>query len=282
MSLSPLVILGCGYAGTALARLALQRGHTVFATVRDASQASSLTFLGVKVTVSPVLSPSTVLRLVHPDTLVAVCFPPDNRTDALIAPVVSRARAVVYLSSTAVYGEEKLVTASTLAAPTTPTALARFSAESHWLRHGAVSLRSAGIYGPFRGLHRRLIAGTLTAPDDPLRIVSRVHVADLATVTLAALHFAPRESAWPIADLTPVPQSEVIDWLVAHHGLPPALPRTLSAEHKTAETLRHHRVIDPTQTLAVTNTTLRFAGYREGFNHCLSVEGVTPKPQPHG
>ena len=71
--------------------------------------------------------------------------------------------------------------------PSEPRAAARLEAERIYLDLGATILRAAGIYGPGRGLHRRIIAGTFHLPGTGENTVSRIHVTDLAHAHVMAL-----------------------------------------------------------------------------------------------
>lgn len=267
---APLVILGCGFTGAAAARLARGAGREVRATLRHEDGADRLRAIGVDVRVTPSLDVDDVRERVGDGADVLVCFPPDGATDARVAPGARRARAVAYVSTTGVYGERTgRIDGATPTDPSTEKARARLDAESRWRDQGAVVLRAAGIYGPWRGLHRRLLRGDFRAPGDGSRVVSRVHVDDLAAVALGALANAPRGGAWPVADATPVPQGDVIAWLCARLGLP--LPPSVPLD-EAPETLRHDRSVDPSDALRAAGVALRFPSYREGFEHCLAVE----------
>src|SRR6266545_922060 len=103
-----LVVLGCGYVGTAAALQALRENITVIATMRNAEHAAALASRGITTFTLPDLTrnPDQIQTLVH-DTTVLVAFPPDGVTDAAIAAKLSSARAVVYISTTGVYGEAR-------------------------------------------------------------------------------------------------------------------------------------------------------------------------------
>src|SRR5262249_40147588 len=98
------------------------------------------------------------------DAPVLVAFAPDGRTDAALAPALARAR-VVYVSTTGVYGRARgHVDETTAVDPSEPRAADRLAAERAYRDLGATVLRAAGIYGPWRGLHRRLLGGDFKIP----------------------------------------------------------------------------------------------------------------------
>ncbi len=271
----PVTILGCGFTGLALARLARAQGRAVRATLRDPSRTEALVALGVEVRATPRLEPEALTDWLD-GAGVAVCFPPDGHTDAALAPCLGRAAGLVYLSSTGVYGARRgLIDASTPAAPDDPRGQLRLAAEALYRAQGATVLRAAGIYGPGRGLHLRLLRGDFRAPDDPHKVVSRIHVDDLAALCLAALD-APRVpggTAWPVADEGPTPQAEVIAALCAWMGLP--LPPVVAVS-EAPPTLRHDRSVDGRAVCRALGVGLRFPTWREGFRHCLDVDAPRP------
>ncbi len=118
---------------------------------------------------------------VDESTWVVVTFPPDGVTDRAVARGVVRAAAVVYVSSTGVYGDVRGdVDDETPVRGTSARATARLGAEATWRDVGAVVVRAPGIYGPERGVHVRLARGTFRIPGDGTSFVSRIHVDDLA------------------------------------------------------------------------------------------------------
>ena len=131
-------------------------------------------------------------------------------------------------------------------------------------------LRAAGIYGPWRGLHRRVLEGRHALPDGGNRVVSRVHVDDLAAIMDACLARGLRGETFVVADACPVPQREAVAWLCERLGV--ETPGSATGE-AVPETLRHDRAVVSARALAATGVTLRYPGYREGFEDCLLREG---------
>lgn len=263
-----LVVLGGGFTGGAAGRLALARGQRVVATTREAARAAALRAEGVDARVLPALDRAAIAALVAPGDAVLATFPPDGVTDAAVTAALPGDVRAVYISTTGVYGARRgRIDAETPVDPSAPRAGLRLAAESLWLGRGAVVLRAAGIYGPGRGLHRRLREGSFRLPDDPAKVVSRIHVDDLAALCLAALDGSIRGRAYPVADDAPVPQAEAVAWLVARMGV---APPPLVATGEAPETLRHDRSVDSGAVRSALGVTLRFPSYREGFADCLA------------
>lgn len=266
-----LVILGCGFTGIAAARLWLDAGGRVVGTTRSSARAESLAQMGIDVRVVPRFDMETGLSLINEKTSVLVTYPPDAETDRAILPLLSRAHAAVYISSTGVYGHASgQIDESTPVDLTEPRAALRFAAEQLARAAGAVVLRAAAIYGPGRGLHLRLARGEHRIADGGRSVVSRIHVEDLARFCIAALKRGPKGDVFVVADDTPVPQAEVITWLCEKLGVP--LPTEIPREQLPA-TLQNDRRIDARKIQQVLRVSLRFPNYREGFTNCFEVEG---------
>jgi nucleoside-diphosphate-sugar epimerase len=273
-----LLILGCGFTGGEVARRAITSGKHVIATTRSPDRAADLRRMGVVVHVAPGLDHASVAAIVEPGAEVLVAFAPDGHTDAEIAPALKGAGRVVYVSTTGVYGSARgRVDESTPLDPSEPRARDRIAAERVYLDLGATVLRAAGIYGPGRGLHRRILAGDFRVPGDGSNVVSRVHVSDLARIVLEVLASPPekmRGEIFVVADDTPVPQSEAVRWLCDRLGTP--VPAS-SPIDQVAQSLRHDRSVDNARIKRALSYRFEFPSYREGFAACLAAEAINPR-----
>ena len=271
----PLLILGCGFTGMEAARQALASGQVVAGTSRAVEKLGELRALGIHAEWAPELNADAVHARLLPGARVLVTFAPDGVTDAKVAPALAGHR-IVYISTTGVFGGARgKVDESTPVDATNPRAAARLAAEALYQQQGAVVLRAAGIYGPWRGLHRRLLAGTYRIPAAGSNVVSRIHVADLAALARSVLDagdeiFArTRGRAFVVADDAPVPQIEALEWLC--HELGVALPPS-SPLDEVPVTLRHDRAVDNRAIKALLRFQLAYPSYREGFAACLRAE----------
>jgi nucleoside-diphosphate-sugar epimerase len=261
MAFSRLLVLGCGYVGTAVARAGRARALDVTVTLRDEAPAPPLRAAGFTVLVATELD-ARVGDHAYPDTHVVVAFPPDGRTDARVAPALAGAASIAYVSSTGVYGDRRGVIDDTtpIPAPVGERAQRILDAEALYRAAGATILRCPGIYGPERGLHRRILRGEHRIPGDGSRTLSRIHVSDLAELLLAAS--AMRGETFVVGDLEPAPHIEVVRFVCESYGvpLPPSVP--LGDVH---DTLRADRHVDASRALDRLGVKLRFPDYRIGM-----------------
>jgi nucleoside-diphosphate-sugar epimerase len=172
------------------------------------------------------------------------------------------AASIAYVSSTGVYGDRRGVIDDTtpIPAPVGERAQRILDAEALYRAAGATILRCPGIYGPERGLHRRILRGEHRIPGDGSRTLSRIHVSDLAELLLAAS--AMRGETFVVGDLEPAPHIEVVRFVCESYGvpLPPSVP--LGDVH---DTLRADRHVDASRALDRLGVKLRFPDYRIGM-----------------
>jgi nucleoside-diphosphate-sugar epimerase len=271
-----LTILGCGFLGRALARRALDARKHVVGTVRTADDARALESLGVEAHAVGSLAADAVRDLVRGGDLV-VAYPPDGATDARLTAVDLRARRIVYVSSTGVYGDARGdVDEATPEAPDAARGRARLEAESRWRSRGAIAIRAAGIYGPGRGIHQRLANAAFRIPGDGANTVSRIHVDDLAALIECALARAKPGSVYVAADDAPVPQIEAVRFVCALLGI--AEPPHVAIED-ASETLRHDRHVRNARAKRDLGWVLRYPSYREGFRAVMEADGLIPVDQ---
>ncbi len=256
------LVLGAGYTGTRVARLAAARGLRVTCTVRSDERASALRAEGHVVLQATALDAAMVQAELSPDTLVVVCFPPDGSTDARIAPALTAALGIRYVSTTGVYPSElSRIDQDTPAAANPSPAYARvLAAEASYRAQGAVVLRCPGIYGRERGLHVRVVEGKHRLAGLGDNVTARIHVDDLAVLLLARPEL--RDRTYVVGDGGTETQREVVAWICAEYGVPfpPSAPAA-----DVHPSLRTSRRIDPSAALRELGVTLRYPSFREGM-----------------
>lgn len=240
------LILGCGYVGSALARALVADGVSVTATTRSPEGFARIAQLGATPLAMDVTAPETLQPLTDlaPDVVFDLVRPQRTGEDrytvwgtrnVVQTLAASPPRAVIYLSSTSVYGRRSGAETdeSTPVDPVSPVGLARAEAETHYQNAFAQQAlpvricRVPGIYGPGRTLRRRLESGAYRRLDEDLW-VSRIHVDDLVTGLVAAWHRGVAGRTYLLCDDEPVTGKEYAELTASLLGL--QMPPTVNRE----------------------------------------------------
>lgn len=237
----PLLIVGCGYSGEAIARAALREGRVVWGTTRDTAKALQLAARGIEPVLVDFERDATLPALPDAaawDVVISLAPEPTKTPHALLERALSwlgerRVRKVVYLSATSVFGGGggDWVDDATVAAPNTTRGQLRLQAEQRVAAWGAeraietLSLRLPGIYGPNRTTLPRLRDGSYRIYNEALWS-NRIFVDDIAAATLFGLAHEGLTGAVIACDSAPSPITDVVAFTCAQHGLaqPPLAP----------------------------------------------------------
>lgn len=266
------LIAGCGYVGTAAAKLFAQEGWEVTGWTRTDSSAGrgkgaiALRVVDIRdlesvrrhafaaeVVVHCASSGGDSYRRVYRDGTanLAVCFP---------------AARLIFTGSTSVYSQTdgSSVTEESATEPDSENAKILLEAEKIVLDNDGVVLRVAGIYGPGRSFLLRTVINRDAISGD--RFVNQVHRDDIASAIL----FLTRSRAvnppriFNVVDDTPAPRAEILQWLSSRLGLP--LSNSPSSAHTKGRRSNKR----------VSNAKLRALGwaptypsYREGFERSV-------------
>ena len=301
----PYLLLGGGYTASRLARRLLERGARVRVTRRTpAGAAATGAALGpaADVRVADLTEPAGLRALIEPGAIVVHSAPPastpvgaqggasvEARVLDLLAAVETRlvevlaaagARRLIYLSSTGVYPPSAGAWIDEDVEPEPAGAIGRrrLAAERALLAAAAradlsvVALRAAAIYGPGRGVHVRIAAGTYQVLGDGAGYVSRIQVDDLGSAILAAAGAAPLlRPAYNVADDEPTRAREHADAVARMLGVPP--PPSLAPDQATPEArdlLGGDRRISNRRLREELGVELAFPTWREGLAHALA------------
>jgi nucleoside-diphosphate-sugar epimerase len=199
-----LVVLGLGY--TARHALALlPAGTAVTGTTRDATRVAAIAAAGAEPILLGTLGADRLLadRLAEASHVLVSAAPGPDGDPFLVGHAAAldtaararRLKAVVYLSTIGVYGDTggAWVDETAPVARGSARAAARIAAEDGWRafadRAGAAvaALRLGGLYGPARNAFVNLSRGTARRVLKPDQVFNRIHVADAAAGTAAAL-----------------------------------------------------------------------------------------------
>jgi nucleoside-diphosphate-sugar epimerase len=213
-----LFILGLGYSAQHFVRLFGGRFSHIAGTVRDPAQRGD--FANIEVHAFSGSSPAreTIERMRDADVLL-VSIPPGSVGDPAIAAfsgllAAGGDRKIVYLSTIGVYGGHAggWVDESTPPKADLDRTRMRVAAEQAWTDTtggDAAILRLAGIYGPGRNALVTLRARTARRIIKPGQVFNRIHVDDIASAIMAAIHH-PSGGTWNVCDDEPAPPQEVI------------------------------------------------------------------------
>lgn len=277
----PVLIVGCGDLGGAVAGLLNQQGFAVTG-VRH-SQASVLD--GVQLILADVTDAASLepLASLKPQILL-YCVAANAQTDesyrahyveglrnvlAMLMPLKTL-RHVFFVSSTRVYGQkiDEWLDENVPAQPSDFGGRRLQEAESllHTLNIPATILRLSGIYGPGR---TRLLQLARTPKVWPVqnRWTNRIHRDDAAAFIASCVAKAGKgevvESLYVVTDSQPVPQYLLLQWLAGKQGVDvedveiPAV--------KGGRRLSNRRMLD-------TGFSLRYPDYLAGYGQLLESE----------
>ncbi len=181
-------------------------------------------------------------------------------------------KALVYLSSTGVYGDAQGAWVDETAPTGTGRRTARAEADAEWLKLGARVLRLPGIYGPGRSALERVESGAARRIAIADQVFSRVHVDDIVSAATLALN-APA-GAYNIADDAPCSQNEVIEHACRLLGQPLPPLQTLDEANLSPMALAFYgenRRVANRKAKRVLDWQPRYPSYREGLADCLAA-----------
>jgi nucleoside-diphosphate-sugar epimerase len=279
--MTPLIILGCGYVGTRLARAALAAGRTVRVCGRSTGRMSALTSLGAQVKyvdaaipkqLGPAMSSlpgATVVYSIPPVT----ALPPGQAVRAALQGAYGvGAACFIHFSSAGLYGSQP--DDETWIDENTPIALddrpmTNVHADEHEVesctfeRLRTVILRLAPVYGPGRGLRERLRKKEYRILDDGQHATSRIHVDDVVRVVFAAEERAPTGARYLVADDEPTTQGQYTAWLCERMALEMPPSRQLFEPGAPRVAHRNRRVRNALMKREL-ELELRYPSFREG------------------
>ena len=274
------LIIGCGYTGEALAGRLLPAGIQVFGTsLRGAGPAGvRMRSADLKNAEQLDLPESSAAVVYYMVSTLARIYDPVERPhmaplEAALAGLADHdVQALIYLSSTSVYGDPggQWVDEQTPPAPLSPWGKMRLELERRVWSWGhqrgvpACVVRLPEIYGQGRGPIHRLRSGGYTLRF-PRRYSNRIHVQDLALV-LDRLGHRPDQELLLVADGNPATTEEVYGY-AAHILGQGAVPRgeaDLVDENRLA-LLKESKRCANHRLLRWLGHELRYPSYREGL-----------------
>lgn len=234
------VVVGCGYSGSAFVRRIAGRATSVVATSRSPRRFPELAALGATPIAYDGAGPSADLAAALAEaTHVVASAPPDADGDPLLrhhrGDLVAAPSLVWmgYYSTVGVYGDHggAWVDETSECRPTAERGVRRIEAETAWLDLAegdgvpVAVLRLAGIYGPGRNAFVNLADGSAKRVVKAGQKFSRIHVGDIAGATIAAAA-ALASGVFNICDDEPAPPQDVVAYAATLMGIepPPEVP----------------------------------------------------------
>ena len=257
------LIVGCGYLGTAAGALLVRAGHKVVGLRRTNEEQDELLCAGIEPVPGDVTDPGSLDRLSGPiDAVVNTVSSSRGGADVYRAVYLEGTRILldwlrqhpvrryVYTSSTSVYGQTdgSTVDEDSPAEPGTETGAVLRATEELLLdaaRGGfpAVILRVAGIYGPGRGhLFRQFLEGEARLSGDGHRCMNMIHRDDAATAIVAALERGQGGRIYNCTDDESVTQRDFLAWLSDRLARPMPTPTDEEAPTRKKRGITHKRV----------------------------------------
>jgi len=240
-----ITVIGCGYTGRRLLKLCRDTGRECLGTVRSRESLVRLEALGASAVQLDLDAPAGASPDAWPRAwsaeraLIYMAPPPDSgESDPRIRNFLARLRqppeTLVYLSTTGVYGDTggARVDEDTPPAPASARGKRRLDAENA-LREWAAGtdtalriLRVPGIYGPGRLPLERIAGGAPVVAEEEAGPGNRIHVDDLAAVSLAAADYRGELEVFNVGDGEHASMGEYFRQVARAAGLPspPELP----------------------------------------------------------
>jgi len=192
------MIFGCGFSGTAIAKAFTDDGVRVSGTTRSAEKMETLSRDDIEAFLFDGETLENRLREALADVTHLVQSIAPGKADPLLrllgedgAALLPRLEWIGYLSTVGVYGDHKgtWVTEETPCVPVSGRSKERLEAEDGWLAMGekrgvpAAVLRLSGIYGPGRNAFCNLEKGTARRLIKKDQVFNRIRVEDIGAAT---------------------------------------------------------------------------------------------------
>lgn len=279
-----ILIIGCGYLGSVVAKLAQASGIKVFATTR--SRTVSLTAQGIIPIICDVTNPQTFMNLPQVDGIVHCVGMDRNSGKSMKEVYIDGLSGIaqhfknqgfqgkfVHVSSTSVYSQNdgELIDESCPTLPNEGSGKVVLEAENSLraILPNAIILRFAGIYGPGRLLRGKAILSGDPIVCDADRYLNLIHVADGARVCLAALSQGKNQQTYNVSDDEPSLRRNFYNQLAQYlNANPPTFilpdPNKPATPHEGT-----NRRISNLKMKTELLQHLSFPSYREGLKDCV-------------
>ena len=284
-----IVIAGCGYIGSRVARLWREQGAEITCLVRTPEKCAVLTGDGFTVSAISLDDPAAIRLQDMAGSILYYLVPPpgggitDTRAGNFI-DILKNGTApakIIYMSATSVYSETRggTVTEESPAEPQSAMGKRRLDAEQAFLEYGATAgvpviiLRVSGIYGPGRLPLMQISQGQPLLREEESGPGNRIHADDLAAVCLAAADRGKGGDIFNVSDGHPSSMTSYFDACADLLGYPRQPQVTMEEARRVMSPLMlsyvtESKVVDNTRMLQLLDITLKYPGMLDGLQNC--------------
>lgn len=222
-----------------------------------------------------------LLVSIAPDSMGDVVL--NNNYNDIIVLFKSGIKRVIYLSTTAVYGdaEGKEIDEKFPLKPNSQRAKNRIKAENQWInlcKEYAIPcniLRLSGIYGRGRNQIKNLLNGTAKRIIKKGQIFNRIHVEDITNVIFELSNSKLGSEVFNISDDFPSPPQDVVEYAADLLSMPP--PEALSFENAEMSNMAKSfysetKRIKNTKIKNILNIQFKYSSYKEGLKEIVNIK----------
>jgi len=284
-----IIIAGCGYIGTRVARICKETVAEVTCLVRSPGHQAALEAEGFTVRSCSFDDPAGIPVLDAAGCIVYYFVPPpgggsaDSRARHFCTAISGSAppARIIYMSATSVYSETggATVTEESPAEPHSAMGKRRLDAEQAFLEYGrangspVIILRVSGIYGPGRLPLMQISQGQPLLNEAESGPSNRIHADDLAAVCLAAADRGEGGEIFNVSDGHPASMTSYFDACADLLGYP-RQPQVSMAEARRVMSplmlsyVSDSKVVDNARMLERLNIRLKYPSMLDGLPHC--------------
>jgi nucleoside-diphosphate-sugar epimerase len=227
------LIVGIGYIGLPLALLWQDAGDEIIAWVHSSASADLIREYHFPRVITGSVASERLWEQLEPCDRIILCASSSRGGAEIYREVFLEGASMfhryqtaarkIFVSSTSVYAqaEGEIVTEESEAAPATETGTILREAEEIALEAGAIVARSAGIYGPGRGvLWEKFRRGDAVIEGDGSRWLNQIYRDDLVSALSMLMESGEPGQIYNVADDEPVTLGEFYGWCAVYHRRP--------------------------------------------------------------
>ena len=291
--MNKLFCFGLGFTGENVANYFIQHNWQVYGTIRkERSLNPNITVLKydpqAKLNdLKDYLSETDILLIsIAPDGMGDVVL--NNNFDDITVLLKNGIKRVIYLSTTAVYGdaEGKEIDENFPVNPNSQRARNRIKAERQWINlckeYGIPCnvLRLSGIYGRGRNQIKNLLNGNAKRIIKKGQIFNRIHVEDITNIVFALSNSRLASEVFNVSDDLPSPPQDVVEYAADLLSVTP--PDAISFENAKLSNMAKSfysetKRIKNTKIKNILNIQLKYSSYKQGLEEIVNLKNNKTK-----